>query len=166
MAEDSAAASFGKVVVGGAVGFALYLLISGLGLGGRGRGDGRGEEPASPPTPPARPRDDKRLSFVMVAPTKPGGPAGFRLQGNDPKKIYSIDDLVARVKDGGRTDVELRAAGDVIQGPWDDARDRVKRAGLTVWLAEAPPGIPPNVVPAKVGFSSRRNARGHYGRSW
>lgn len=146
MAEGSAGATLGKVVLGGGVGFALYLLVTGLGFGGRGEASAA-----------SRPKDDKRLSFLMIEPKIPGRPAGFRLQGDDPTKTYSIDDLVARVKEGGRTDVELRASGDVIQGPWNEARDLIKRAGLTVWIAET------SGAPSRVGFSCRENARGQYG---
>ena len=171
MARGSIAEGFGKVVLGGAVGFGLYMLITGLGFGGLGRGEGagRGEAegppppapPAAPPPPP-RPKDDKRLSFVMIEPKVLGHPMGFRLRDGDPKKTYSLDELIARVKEGGRTDVELRASGAVIQGPWDEAQERIKSAGLKLWLVETSPAAPQHVV----GFLPRANDRGQYGRRW
>lgn len=71
MAEDSLVGGLGKLVLGGAAGFALYLLVTGLGFGGRGRGEDRGEgEPiTSPPRPaPQLPKDDVPLLFVVVHP--------------------------------------------------------------------------------------------------
>lgn len=149
MAEGS---GVGSLVLGGAVGFALFLIGSSLGFGGRGHDSGgRGVAPPTPPRP-QRPRDEKSLSFVMVEPKEVGRPAGFRLVGDDPHKIYSIDELVARVRDGGRGDVVMRAAGDVIQRPWAEAQDRVKHAGITLAVEEKT---------AVSGFP----ARGHY-RTW
>lgn len=165
MADDSVGESFGKVVIGGAVGFALYFLVTGLGLGGgggAGRGEsGRGEAPFPPPP---RPTDATRLAFVMTEPTAVGRPVGFQLRdgGKLDPKIYTVDELIARVKEGGRSDVELYATGAVIQGPWDNARERIRTAGLKVWAGEpssaSSPTAPP-IVPAHVG-----NARGQYGR--
>lgn len=154
MADDG----FGNAILGGAVGFALYFLITGLGFGGgRGEGGGAGEGPS----PPSRPKDEARLSFLMTEPSAPGHPTGFQLRagGKLEPKLYAVEELIARVKDGGRSDVELRASGAVIQGPWDAAREAIKRAGLAVWVTDtASPSAPPHVA---------GNARGHYGgRSW
>jgi hypothetical protein len=155
----------GKALFGGAVGFALYFLITGLGFGfgggrGGGRGVGEGEPPAPPPSPP-RPKDEARLSFLMTEPSAPGHPTGFQLRAGgklDPK-LYAVEELIARVKEGGRSDVELRASGAVIQGPWDAARAAVKRAGLTVW------GDDPSSTHAPPHVAGVGNTRGHYGRS-
>jgi hypothetical protein len=148
VAEDSVAGILGKLALGGAVGFALFFVVTGLG--------GRGE--VAPPLPP-RPKDDKRLSFVMVEPKVVGHPMSFRLREGEPSKIYAIKELIARVKDGGRTDVELRASGDVIHGAWDEARALIKRGGLTVSLAETSPG-----PPVSTGSSWRESPRGQYRR--
>lgn len=160
MANDSVSEGFGKAVLGGAVGFALYFLIAGFGFGGRGRGEGE----APSPSPPPRPKDETRLSFLMTEPRVFGHPAGFQLRtgGKLEPKLYAVEELIARVKEGGRSDVELRASGAVIQGPWDDARESIKRSGLTVWVAVvSSPSAPPRVA---------GNARGHYygnyGRTW
>jgi hypothetical protein len=166
VADDAVAESFGKVVLGGAVGFALYFLITGLGLGGRGsggRGSGSGEGEAPSPSLPPRPKDETRLSFLMTEPSVFGHPAGFQLRtgGKLEPKLYVVEELFARVKEGGRSDVELRATGAVIQSAWADARALIKRSGLTVWVADvSSPSAPPRVA---------GNARGHYGdhgRTW
>jgi len=150
VANDAVLGGLGKLVLGGAVGFGLvYFFGTGLGLGGGGRG--RADETKS--------KDENRLSFIMIEPKMFGKPSGFRLRDGDPAKIYSLNELIARVKDGGRTDVELRSSGAVIQGPWDEAKELIKRAGLTIWSAESSPSIPAHVV----GFS-QPNARGQYGR--
>jgi len=157
VSENSVVEGFGKLVLGGAVGFALYYLVTGLGLGGgrgAGRGEGRGEgvpvpgetqmppvsPPTPPPTPPAppaplippRPKDKQRLSFLMTAPTQPTLPASFSLRG-DPSRTYSLAQLIGRVKTGGRSDVELKIRGDVLQGAVVSARAAIKQAGLELW---------------------------------
>jgi hypothetical protein len=168
MAKDSFADGFGKMVLGGAVGFGLYLLITSFGFGGGGsggdsgggsgggRGEGRGDAPPTlPPSQPAPPKppDAQRLSFVMTSSSQH---AGFRLRDGS-SKIYTVEALIARVKDGGRSDVELRVAGDVPQGVWVAARDRIKQAGITVFEPVL------SSAPSVVG-----HARGDYGRrgSW
>jgi hypothetical protein len=168
MAKDSLADGFGKMVLGGAVGFGLYLLATSFGFGGGGsgggsgggQGEGRVDAPSSTltPSPPSRPAppkppDAQRLSFVMTSSSQP---TGFRLRDGS-SKIYTVEALIARVKDGGRSDVELRVAGDVPQGVWVAARDRIKQAGLSVFEP-----VPPS-APSVVGY-----ARGNYGQreSW
>jgi len=136
----------GKLVLGGAVGFGLYLLVTGLGFGGRGkeaRADGRGQEPT----------DQARLNFLLTT-------HGFELRDADwkssgPTKIFSRDEAIARVKAGGRSDVTLKFSGDAIQRDVTAALAAFKAAGIDVWKVE---GAAP---PARVG-----NARGVYGRSW
>jgi hypothetical protein len=163
VAEDAAAAILGKVALGGAVGFALFFLAAGLGLGGRGEGRGEPKVPAElpsapPPSPlPSRTRDEKRLTFVMQEPEAVGRPMAFRLRDDDPStKTYSLEETITRIKAGGRSDVSLRIRGSVIQGPADEALKLLKRAGIQVWKEEAPQV--PSTSPAVSG-----NLRGHYG---
>ena len=163
MAEDSAAASLGKFSLGVGVGFALYFFITGLGFGGRGRGEGRGEDrgrdvpepiaPLVPPPVPARPRDDKRLNVLLST-------RGFELRDENWKplsvaKIYSLEEVIARVKEGGRNDLALKVSGAVIQRDYDSALVGLKQAGIVVWKAETPPPV-----------HTSGNARGQYGSRW
>jgi hypothetical protein len=142
----------GTVAGVGAVGVLLYLLVKNLGLGTRGGQDGAG---AAPPAPP-RPRDEQRLLFVMTQPTAddPSVPMSFRspVEG----KTYALDEMIARIKDGGRSDVTLKIAGNVRAGSAESALSLVKQAGIEVWR-EVGSGV------ARVAG----NARGQYGRpSW
>jgi hypothetical protein len=152
VADDSAAAGLGKLVLGGAVGFGLYLLITGLGFGGLGRGEGQGEVPL-----PIRPRDAQRLNFLLSS-------RGFESRDADwkpttPPTIYTVNELIARVKDGGRADVALRILGSAIQRDVDAALAALKQGGIDVWKMEA---SPPTVSPSPAHVSG--NARGEYGR--
>lgn len=159
MTENSVAGTF---VLGGVVGFALFFIVTGLG----GRGSvGRGEviPPPRPPPPISLPKDDKRLSFVMIEPRESGHSMGFRLRDGDPSKIYALKELIARVKDGGRSDVELRANGDVMHGPWDEARASVKRAGLMVWETPVHAGSW-HAGSWQAGSRTAINTRGQYRR--
>lgn len=163
MAEGSVVEGFGKVLLGGAVGFGLYMLISNLGFGGRGagRGEGHGEGPPIPtpqpvptpppaPTPPPKPKDEKRLSFRLSS-------KGFELLDADRKsadgKTYTLDEVIARVKEGGRSDLELAVSGGARQGDVDKAREAFQRADLKVEISE-------KHATARVSG----NARGEYGR--
>ena len=162
VAEDSAALTFGKVLLGGAVGFALLFVGTGLGWGRRGGASPSGGGGPFPPLPAPsshslRPKDDKRLSFVMIEPKVVGGALGFRLRDGEPLKIYSLEELLARVRDGGRSDVELRASGDVMHGAWDEAQGRIKRAGLAVLLA-----APSSGLLVRAGVAWRDDTRGQY----
>ena len=158
MAENSSAATVGKFGVGLGVGFALYFLIRNLGFGGGfGFGGGRGERGAEDVTPPM-PRDEQRLEFVMVGPTtlvdktpEFSGPGG---------KIYALEEMLARIKAGGRTDMFLKVRGDVISGPADAAEEEIKRAVIDIWKPAPPPLFPEN-QPARETVSG--NARGQYG---
>ena len=165
MAENSPAETVSKFGVGLGVGFALYLLIrnlrfgGGLGFGG-GRGETRDERtPAPPSTPPPMPRDEQRLTFVMVRPTTPGDKTmAFRGPGD---KIYSLEEMLARIKAGGRSDMILKIRGDVISGPADAAEAQIKKAGVDIWKPTPVPQKPPTLVKTVSG-----NARGYYGRTW
>jgi hypothetical protein len=174
VAEDSAAGILGKVVLGGAVGFALVFVAMGLGGSGRGqgRGIGRGEGsgagepsvPSVPPpiSPPPLPKDDKRLVFVMIEPRAAGGSMGFRLRGGVPSRVYALKELIDRVRGGGRTDVDLVASGAVPQGAWNEALALIQRSGLTVGLSESLPSLP-----VHAGRSWYEDRRGQYQRgSW
>lgn len=148
MTNSSSSGNFGKLVIGGITGFSLYLLAAHLGLGGRGEESGGA----------ARSKDDHRLTFTMTQPTKLPNtqPMVFALTG-DPARTYSVDELISRVKDGGRVDVTLKIRGDVIQGAANAARSRIKQAGLELW-EEKPSSTP--AMPANVSG----NTRGQYGR--
>lgn len=158
MAESSTAETVSKFGVGLGVGFALYFLIRNLGFGGGfrfggERGETRGDgTPAPPATPPPMPRDEQRLEFVMMRPTTlDDKTTAFRGPGGT---IYSLEEMIARIKAGGRTDMTLKVRGDVITGPADAAEVAIKSAGIDIWkpASEKPP------TPVVSG-----NARGQYG---
>ena len=159
MAENSSAETVSKFGVGLGIGFALYYLIRNLGFGGgrsfggegegtRGEGGearGEGDQVPSSVTPP---RDDQRLEFVMVRPTSLDDKTmAFRGPGN---QIYALEEVIARIKAGGRVDMSLKVRGDVIAGPADDAEAQFKNAGIDIWKP----------VPVKTVSG---NARGQYG---
>lgn len=165
MTESSPAKAVGKLGLGLGVGFGLYLLIRNLGFGGGfgfggGRGDARDEGPPTPPSSPPMPRDEQRLEFVMAGPTTLdnktptfSGPGG---------KIYALEEMLARIKAGGRTDMLLKIRGDVISGPADDAEAQIKKAGIDIWKPAPPPLFPERQAPEPVKTVSG-NARGQYG---
>lgn len=162
MAESSTAETVGKFGVGLGVGVALYFLIRNLGFGGGfGFGGGRGEArdegaPAPSSTPPTMPRDEQRLEFVMVSPTTIDDKvSAFSGPGN---KIFSLEEMLARIKAGGRTDMILKIRGDVISGPADAAEAVIKTAGIDIWT-QAPPPLFPEKQPTRVSG----NVRGQYG---
>ena len=158
MAESSTAETVSKFGVGLGVGVALYFLIRNLGFGfGEGRGEARDEgAPAPSSTPPTMPRDEQRLEFLMVRPTMPDDKTmAFRGPGN---KIYSLEEMLVRIKAGGRTDMILKIRGDVISGPADAAEAVIKTAGIDIWTP-APPPLFPEKQPARVSG----NVRGQYG---
>ena len=61
----------------------------------------------------------------------------------------SVDEVIARVKAGGRDDVRLDTSGATIQRTWDDAKDALMAAGIKHWIlwkespADRKPGKPP-----------------------
>ncbi len=63
----------------------------------------------------------------------------------------SLDDLIGRVKAGGRDDVRLVTPGSIRQGTWDDVKDALMAAGIKHWLlwqelpADRRPGEPPKL---------------------
>lgn len=157
MAESSAAEDVIKFGLGLGVGYGLYRLIRDLGFGG-GRGEARGDGTAPGPPTPSIPRDEQRLEFLMVGPTSPDNrKAAFRGPGG---QLYALEEMIARIKAGGRADVLLRIRGDVISGPADEAEAEIKRAGIALWKP-APPPLFPEKQPPVVG-----NERGQYGSSY
>lgn len=161
MAESSTADRIGTLVIGGAVGFGLYMLVTGLGFGlgggdgARGRGEGREEDRGEgPPVPaPTKPKDEVRLNVLL-------SPKGFELRGVDWKpaaaaKILTLEEVVARVKDGGRSDLNLKISGDAIQHDVDAALAAFKQRGIDVLKVDASASAPARVS---------GNARGQYGR--
>ena len=102
------------------------------------------------------PRDEQRLEFVMVRPTTLDDKTlGFRGPG---ETIYSLDETIARIKAGGRSDMILKVRGDVITGPATVAEAQIKKAGIDIWKP-APPSLFPEKQPAIVSG----HARGQYG---
>lgn len=162
MSRSSFAGNFGKVVLGGAAGFALYFLFGrgGLGFGESGDGEGRGEPrlptepPAVPPPspPPTRPRDEARLNYVLSSAGLEQRDANWKPPAV--KKIYALEEVIARIKDGGRSDVTLKVSGDAREGTLRDVLAGLKQAGIDVYRLEATPPAPPSVS---------GNARGEYG---
>ena len=134
----------------GAIGVLLYLLIKNLGFGPgeRGAGEpGRGGSQGVPSSPLPLAKDTQRLSFVMTQPTAddPSRPMSFR--GPD-GKIYALEEMIARVKAGARSDVTLKTAGNVREGSAVVARAAIKQAGIEIWTG---------------GARVSGNARGQYG---
>jgi hypothetical protein len=126
--ENSSWRGVATVGAVGAVGVLLYLLIKNVGFGS-GK-SGRGE--------PQMPKDEQRLEFVMIHPTPdehPRIPMGFRGPG---AKIYSLEEMIARVKAGDRIDVTLKIMGDVRHGSVMEARTLIKQAGIEISTAGAP----------------------------
>jgi hypothetical protein len=161
MGRNSIAGAVGKSMLGVGFGFALYYLVTGLGFGAGGRGEGEGlgeptsptEPPSVPPPPPARPKDETRLNFVLSATGLEQRDANWRPPAM--KKIFTLDEMIARIKDGGRSDVTLKISGDVREGTLRETLSRLKQVGIDVYKLEATPTAPP---------SSRvsGNARGEY----
>lgn len=167
MAERSAAGGVVKFGVGLGVGFGLYFLIRNLFGGGFGFGGGRGEARGdgtsdTPPPLPSIPRDEQRLEFLMMGPTTLDNKvATFR--GPD-GKIYLLEEMIARIKAGGRADVLLRVPGDVIGGPADDAKARIKQAGIILWKPAPRPLFPEKQPTGKETPASVSGARYGVGR--
>jgi hypothetical protein len=118
--------AIGLGAVGG-LGYLLYQLIKNLGLGGGG--GGRGDELPGPPSPP---KDPRPLTAVMTQPTAtaPTAPTAFLL--HDDGKTYALEELIDRVKSGGRSDLVLKIRGDVRTGSVQSVKDRFQQAGIQV----------------------------------
>lgn len=166
MSDSSSAGAFGKVVLGGAVGFALYYLFGRGGLGFGESDDGGGgpgeprlpTEPPLPPPPPARPKDEQRLNFVLSSTGLEQRDESWRPP--PVKKIFTLEEMIARIKDGGRSDVTLKISGDVREGTLRETLARLKQAGIDVYQLEAVPPTP--TASSRVSG----NVRGEYGGRW
>lgn len=139
--SGSIADDFGRGAIGVGIGFALYLLLSGLGSGGR---DGRGgPQPPQvpPPVPPPTPKP-LRCSIRIAA-------AGVTVDG----KPATIAQVVKACE--GVADVELVVTGGARQGDIDEVETALRAAGVAFKRREQQPQPAPHVV---------GNDRGHYGR--
>lgn len=148
--QDSLGRELGLTAAFGAVGVLLYVLIRNLGLGRsgsahEGHGPGQLESTAVPPL-----KDGQRLVFVMTRPTMDDAHAAMGFRGSD-AKAYALEELIARVRAGGRSDVTLKTAGDVLEGAAAAARDQLRQAGIEIW--------------SESGARVAGNARGQYGSS-
>lgn len=163
MGRNSIAGNVGKSMLGVGAGFALYYLVTGLGFGPGGRGDGgRGESPRVPPmvppTVPARPRDEARLNFVLTAAGLEQRDESWRSPAV--RKIFTLEEMIARIKDGGRSDVTLKVAGDAREGTLRETLAGLKQAGIDVYQLEAAPGTAPHVSGRGRGGGHRWRMRG------
>ena len=101
----------------------------------------------------------------MVSPTTIDDKvAAFSGPGN---KIFSLEEMLARIKAGGRTDMILKIRGDVISGPADAAEAVIKTAGIDIWTPAPPPLFPEqqptSAKPPESVKTVSGNARGQYG---
>jgi hypothetical protein len=130
--------------------------------------------------PVARTRDDARFYLWELGPDAVTQEELHRRLGTFVKDVVrgkgtpmSVDEVVERIKAGGRDDVRLDTSGATIQGTWDDAKDALMAAGIKHWILwkEAPadrkPGKPP--TPARWELFSKGTAadlnpdkNGHY----
>ena len=140
--------SLGWLAVGAGIVAALVFLRGEKGWsGGSGQPGDRGTTPADAPfplPPPSAPepppivdppkRDDARLTFVMIEPTNAQWPdaAAMSFRGPPDAKAYSLDEMIARIKSGGRSDVTLKASGAVVEAAWQSAKRLVAAAGIDV----------------------------------
>jgi hypothetical protein len=156
MGRNLTAGNVGGAMLGFGFGFALYYLITGLGFGagGRGEGEGLGEstpptEPSVPPPPPVFPKDETRLNFVLSAAGLEQRDASWRPPAV--RKIFTLDEMIVRIREGGRSDVALKVSGDAREGTLRETLARLEQAGIDVYQLAATP--PPHVA---------GNARGEY----
>lgn len=130
--------------------------------------------------PIARTREDARFYLLELGPEEFTQDDLHRRLGTFAKDVVrgngtpmSVDEVIARIKAGGRDDARLATSGATIQGTWDDAKDALMAAGIKHWLlwTEAPadrkPGKPP--TPARWELFSKGAAadlnpdkNGHY----
>lgn len=88
-----------------------------------------------------------------------------QLRRDDGTPPMSLDEVIARVKAGGRDDVRLMTSGGIRSGIFEDAKDALLAAGLKHWLLweEAPadrkPGAPPK--PARWDLYDKYSAVGN-----
>jgi hypothetical protein len=96
------------------------------------------------------------------------------LQGNyKARPALSLDEVIARVKAGGRDDVRLMTSGGIRAGTYDDAKDALMAAGIKhwelwhEWPSDRKPGQPPkpalwNLYDADRAAGLFPDKNGHY----
>jgi hypothetical protein len=108
------------------------------------------------------------LAFVMTRPPydAPTLPMEFRLTSEPGKRPYALEELIARVKAGGRQDVLLSFAGDIKHATTEDAVANLKAAGLVALVpAEFTSSMLSEPSPKVSGGTG--HGRGWYGpRGW
>jgi hypothetical protein len=138
--SGSVADDLGRGALGVGIGFALYLLVSNLGLGGRG--GSRGDQVPAPPAPvPPRP---SRCTIRIDS-------AGIFVDG----KVMTPAQVVKACE--GIPVVELVVTGGARQGDLDEVEGALRSAGITFKRREQQPTPAAHVVGA---------SRGQYGRGW
>lgn len=83
-----------------------------------------------------------------------------------------LDDVIARIRAGGRDDVRLITTGNIRSGTWDDVKDALMATGIKHWLlwqeypADRRPGVPSKPsrwdLYDKVSSVGNPDVRGHY----
>lgn len=110
-----------KVGIGAGLGYLIYRLISGFGGSGFGLNDA------------AAKADERPLELLIRARDGVTSQTELLLAG----QIMTIDQVIARVRSGGRDDVDLLAAGDARHGDVDAAMKALATAGIKIWNREA-----------------------------
>jgi hypothetical protein len=81
---------------------------------------------------------------------------GIQLLGKGPgPDSYSVEEMIARIKRGKRSDVTLKVTGGAHHGDAESALALLKKAGIEVWRDDG-------AGAARVSG----NARGQYGGRW
>lgn len=138
--SGSVADDLGRGVLGVGIGFALYLLVSNLGFGGRGAG--RDDHAPVPPAPvPPRP---SRCTIRIDS-------TGIFVDG----KAMTPAQVVKACE--GVPDVELVVTGGARQGSLDEVEGALRAAGIAFKRREQHPSPPARVV---------GDLRGQYGTGW
>jgi len=124
--NDVAAAATGALA-----GFGLYLIVSGLGFGGgrAGTENDSGDSDRGTTAAPLQ-RDLVPLTFVMTAPVAgdTSDTAVFRLG----TVFLSLDEMIARILAGSRSDVVIKIRGDVRTGSAVGVMTHLKESGIEV----------------------------------
>ena len=107
--------------------------------------------------PASRTRDDARFYLLDLSAVSTADQLKKRVSELVKKVLdkelppLSLDDVVARIKAGGRDDARLMSSGAILSGTWDDAREALLSAGIKHWLlweerpADRKPGDPPKL---------------------
>jgi hypothetical protein len=147
MADRSAGDSFGKIALGGVVGFALYFLASGLGFGKRGR-SAEGELPADPE--PLLFRLSSRGLFLIP----------HRGARDEEGQKMTNDQAIKRIVAGKRGDVRLIVTGAAITDDVEKLKSDLRAASIHFSILEIGASTSPSALPSVSG-----NARGCYGHN-